>query len=180
MSADGMTRQRADTMILWYRSQKHHSTTLRDYEIGLRLHAIAPSEGWAGPHAPTGNLNLVRGIRRWIDRQKDGEYAGIHFGTRRAGKGRTYSNMYDGQEMAVEAAVLGTVGQITASESSARADAERRAREFLKYEGEAKHWFNLGEFAKAMACHDAAGDIQTYGYFRPQTKATLQLAGLMP
>lgn len=177
MKAD-RTEARASTLYLWYREQPEHSTAMRDHEIALRLHAIAPGEGWAGPHAPSGSAALVRSTRRWIDRQAAGDYADVTFGTKRAGRGRAYSNMYDGREAQELAATVGTQSQIEATEHYTRAEAERRARECMKYRAEARHWFDLRDFAKAMACEACAEDVQTYGYLTPRTIAKLHAAGL--
>jgi hypothetical protein len=170
--------KRAETMVLWYRSLPEPFTPHSDNEIGMILHGIASGEGWAGPHAASGNGALVRSVRRWIDHQREGDFAEIVFGTRAAGSGKTYSHMRDGAARLLGATV-GTTSQAQASEHHARAQMEQRARESFKWEAESKEWFDLGEFRKAMVCHDAANDIEKFGVLQPATRTNLVMLGLL-
>lgn len=174
-----MARARADTLVLWYRNQPEHGTHLRDNEIAMRLHTLAPGEGWVGPHAPFGNGDLVRSTRRWIDKRTDGDFGELIFGTRRVGSSRSFSHLRDGKARLVETE-MATISQVLRSEQRRRASAEERARESLKFEAESKAYFDLGEYRKAMLCHDAANEVEKFGEMQPSTRAAMEVAGLLP
>lgn len=177
MKAD-LARARADTLVLWYRDQPNLGTFLHDNEIAMRLHAVSSGEGWVGPHAPFGSGDLVRHTRRWVDRQRDGDFGLLIFGTRKAGGGRSFSHLRDGKARLAETE-LGTISQVQASEQRRRASAEERARESLKFDAQSKAFFDLNEYRKAMLCHDAATEVERYGEIQPTTRTAMEIAGLL-
>lgn len=169
--------KRATSLIDWYRGQPNRATKRPDTEIAMTLHGLHPEQGWAGPHATQGNASLVRAVRRWVDRQRDGVFADLVFGTRPGGSGRYYSHLRDRGTQTMSAAI-GTVSQAMATEQATRADMERRAREAMKWEAQANDWAGLNEFRKAFVCHDAANDVERYGLLQPSTRTALAIVGL--
>lgn len=177
MSGD-LQVKRAETIFLWYKQQRNHATQLTDAEIAIRLNGIAPGEGWCRPNG-TANADVVRAVRRWTDKQDDGFFADIRYGTRENGGGRNgWSHLHDGKPAQAMATMLGSVGQLDAVDQRMRAEMERRARESLKLAAQSLEWNKQGDFAKAYALHDAADDVEQYGYITPKTRARLAAAGL--
>lgn len=173
-----MRVRRAETMYLWYSRLKDHSTQLTDGQIAVHLHGIAPGEGWCRADG-TPNSHVVREVRRWTDKQTGGDFADIRYGTRENGGGRSgWSHLHDGKPAQAVSTLIGAVSQLDAVDQRMRAEMEQRAREAMKLEAQAADFNKLGEFAKAMAVHDAARDVEQYGYVTPRTEATLLLLGL--
>jgi hypothetical protein len=170
--------KRADTMYLWYRRQKNYSTQLTDAEIAVALNGIAPSEGWVRSDGKP-NAHIVREVRSWTDKQTAGDFADIRYGTRENGGGRHgWSHLHDGKQAQAISTLIGATSQLDAVDQRMRQERERRAREAMKLEAQAADFNRLGEFAKAMAIHDAARDVEQYGYVSQRTEAQLVFIGL--
>jgi hypothetical protein len=178
MTRDELMRRRAETMVAWYLEQgDDRSTCKSDSEIAVALHAIEPTEGWVDTGNPVGNRAVVRRVRRWVDRQRDGEFAGYAFGTRRVGGGAHYSNLTTADSR-LASAETGTREQIASAEQQRRLSAETRARQALKLNAEAEEWFQLNDFQRSMVCRDGANEIEQFGYFRPTTMQAFVRLGL--
>jgi hypothetical protein len=177
MSA-GLSARRAETLVLWYRDQPNHGTWLTDAEVAMALHRAAPGEGWAGPHAPNGNGDLVRSTRRWVDRQRDGDFGELIFGTRSNGGRRGFSHLRDGRARLRETED-GAQAQVARSEQRRRAQAEERAREAMKLEAQANSFAALGQYRKAFVCHDGANEVEKFGEIQEPTRLAMEQLGLL-
>ena len=172
--------RRAETMYLWYSKLKNHSTQLTDTEIAVRLNGIAPGEGWCRDDGRP-NCHVVREVRRWTDKQHEGDFAEIRYGTRENGGGRNgWSHLYDGKTPQAISALIGATAQLDAVDQRMRAEMEQRVRESMKLEAQSTDFLKLGEFNKGTALHDAARDVEQYGYITPGTEAKLLILGLRP
>lgn len=164
-------------MIAWYQTLPDGSTSYTDAQIAEALDRIDSTQGWVHGGALFGNAALVRSVRRWIDKQRSGEFADYAFGTRRAGRGQTWTHLRTGLAR-LDSAKQGTAAQYEASEMYERRMFEERARIAMKYNAESEEFFQLQLFQQSMACRDAANDIDQHGYLRPTTKSALVRLGL--
>lgn len=170
--------KRALTMVSWFEAQPDRTTTLRDREQALRFDAVSPADGWVHAGALMGDERMVRSVRRWVDNEKVGEFADYVFGTKRAGRGVTQTVLYN-KDARLGAATNGTTSQLIAAEQYERRTAEEIGRIILKLQADSEEWFQLGDFARSMACNNAANEYDQFGKLRQQTREALKRLGLV-